>query len=86
MSIESYIRGFLADKLHVGQDEVVAWDWRATPARAWSEVTIEEFDCYVKVTLADGTAKPLYMNEGETCEFLNGFPMKGVDEGAVSRN
>ena len=43
----------------------------ASPTHAWSEVTIDEFCCYLKFTFAGDEKAYHYMGERETVEFLN---------------
>lgn len=53
-------------------DPTLIWDvvFEATAGRAWSDITIESFGCFVKFRYGD-EGKSVYMDEGDAVRFLN---------------
>ncbi len=73
MSADDYIRQYIAAKLEIPRHMIAGFKFRADEGRAYSTLTVEDFECVIDVDIVNGEDRFLFLDSTETAAFLNGF-------------
>lgn len=71
MSLERTVAEWLAREAKLDDPSLISnVVFEASEGRAWSEITIENFSCFVRFDYGD-ESKSIYMDESDAVRFLN---------------